>query len=323
MVKARPSYEGHYQPHLPADLGFYDLRTEDALRRQAMLARRYGIEGFCVYYYNFGGRRMLDAPLEVVRATPSMPFHWCLCWANENWTKHWDGGSREIMLEQSYDDATLASIVADAVAHAGDPRYLRVDGKPLFLVYRPLLLPDPTGFARRCRTAFAAAGHPGVQLVYVEGMESVDKKLRPADFGFDACVEFPPHGRAVSADSDALITKPGWSGYRYDYPHTVRAFCERESVPYTRYPAVFPSWDNTPRQPLLGTSFDGATPEAFRMFVEAKIEEARRFLMGDERLLFINAWNEWAEGAHLEPDTGHGHRWLEALRDAVAARRWA
>jgi GT2 family glycosyltransferase len=323
VVKARPSYQGHYQPHLPADLGFYDLRTAEALTRQALLARRYGIEGFCVYYYNFAGRRVLGAPLEVVRATPSIPFRWCLCWANENWTKHWDGGTREIMLEQSYDDATLASILADAVADAADPRYLRVNGRPLFLVYRPLLLPDPPAFAAACRAAFAQAGFAGVQLVYVEGMEAVDKQLRPVDLGFDACVEFPPHGRAVAADTPALICKDGWSGYRYDYPYTVRAFCDRESVPYTRYPAVFPSWDNTPRQPMQGTSFDGATPEAFRVYVEEKIEEARRFLMGEERLLFVNAWNEWAEGAHLEPDTGYGHRWLEAMRDAVAAKRWA
>ncbi|MGP8262683.1 MAG: glycoside hydrolase family 99-like domain-containing protein, partial [Rhodoblastus sp.] len=141
VVKARPSYVGHYQPHLPSDLGFYDLRTADALRRQAKLARRYGIEGFAVYYYNFGSRRVLGATLETVRADPSIPFSWCLCWANENWTKQWDGGSREVLLEQRYDGATLDAIIADAVAHAADPRYIRVDGRPLFLVYRPLRLP--------------------------------------------------------------------------------------------------------------------------------------------------------------------------------------
>jgi GT2 family glycosyltransferase len=323
VVKARPSYEGHYQPHLPADLGFYDLRTAEALRRQAALAARYGLAGFCVYYYNFGSQRVLGAPLDVVRANPDIPFHWCLCWANENWTKQWDGGTREILLEQKYDTETLAGIIADAVAQAADPRYLRVDGKPLFLVYRPLQLPDPKHFAAACRDAFAQAGFPGVQLVYVESMEAVDQRLRPVDLGFDACVEFPPHGRAVPADTTANIVKPEWAGYRYDYPQTVLAFCKRESVPYTRYPAVFPSWDNTPRQPVMGTSFDGTSPEAFRVYVEEKIDEVRRFLMGDERLLFVNAWNEWAEGAHLEPDTGYGHRWLEAMRDGMSAKRWA
>lgn len=323
VVKARPSYLGHYQPHLPSDLGFYDLRTADALRRQAMLARRYGIAGFAVYYYNFGSRRMLGATLDTVRANPDIPFSWCLCWANENWTKHWDGGAHEILVEQNYDAATIDSIIADAVVHAADPRYVTVNGRPVFLVYRPLLLPDAPGFAATCRAGFVRAGFPGVHLVYVESMEAVDRKLRPGDLGFDACVEFPPHGRAVPAETTAEIVKPGWHGYRYDYPQTVRAFCRRDSVPYTRYPAVFPSWDNTPRQPLQGTSFDGATPEAFRVYVEEKIDEIRQFLVGDERLLFINAWNEWAEGAHLEPDTGFGHRWLEALRDAIEAKRWA
>jgi GT2 family glycosyltransferase len=318
VVKAQPSYAGQYQPHLPADLGFYDLRSRDALMRQAALAQRYGIEGFCVYYYNFGSRRVLSQPLDAVRADPSLPFHWCLCWANENWTKHWDGGSREVLLAQSYDDATLAAVIADAVAHAADPRYLRVDGRPLFLVYRPFLLPDPLGFAARCREAFAAAGFSGVHLVGVESMEAVDETKRPQDYGFDAAVEFPPQGLAVPAERSADVIKPGWTGYRYDYPATVAAFCERDGAAYTRYPAVFPSWDNTARQSLRATSFDDCTPEAFRVYIEAKIEEARRFLVGEERLLFVNAWNEWAEGAHLEPDTGYGHRWLEALRDAVA-----
>ena len=321
VARAQPSHAGHYQPHLPADLGFYDLRAREALAAQAGLAARYGIEGFVVYYYNFGSRRVLHRPLEVVRAHPDIPFRWCLCWANENWTRHWDGGDREILLEQSYDAATLQSIVADAAAQAADPRYIRVDGRPMFLVYRPLLLPDAPGFAALCRAGFAAAGHPGVHLVYVESMEAVDGGVRPADLGFDASVEFPPHGRAVPTEAPAEIVKPDWAGYRYDYPQTVVRFVQRDSVPYARYPAVFPSWDNTPRQPLRGTDFAQACPAAFGVYVEEKIEEIRNFLMGDERLLFVNAWNEWAEGAHLEPDTGFGHGWLEALRDAVAARR--
>lgn len=323
VAKAQPSFLGHYQPHLPGDLGFYDLRAADALRAQAALAARYGIEGFCVYYYNFGARRVLSKPIEVVRANPDIPFNWCICWANENWTRHWDGGEKLILLEQSYDAATLASIIADAVEQAGDDRYIRVDGKPLFLVYRPLLLPDPAGFAANCREAFADAGFPGVHLAYVESMEAVNKALRPSDIGFDAAIEFPPHGLAVPSEDSVEITKDGWTGYRYDYPETVANFVARDSVAYPRYPAIFPSWDNTARQPLRGTSFDNVSPEAFRAYAEAKIEEVRAFHMRDERLLFVNAWNEWAEGAHLEPDAGYGHRWLEALRDAVTAKRWS
>ena len=322
VAKATASYLGHYQPHLPADLGFYDLRSAEALAAQAALAARYGVEGFCVYYYNFGERRVLTEPLDIVRAHPAIDFHWCLCWANENWTRRWDGGSAEILLEQQYDPVTLAAIIADVVSQAADPRYLRVGDRPLFLVYRPMLLPDAIGFATDCRAAFAQAGFAGVHLVYVESMEAVDRRLRPADIGFDASVEFPPHGRAVPASATAEIVKPDWNGYRYDYPETAHAFITRESAAYPRYPAVFPSWDNTPRQPQRGTSFDAISPDAFRVYVEEKIEEIRNFHVGDARLLFVNAWNEWAEGTHLEPDSGYGHRWLEALRDATYAKRW-
>jgi len=320
VVKAQPSYDGHYQPHLPADLGFYDLRNAEALAAQAALAGRYGVDGFVIYHYNFGTRRVLSRPLEVLLAHPEIDIRFCLCWANENWTKHWDGGTREILLEQSYDDATLDSIIEDALRAAHDPRAITVDGCPLFLVYRPLKIPDCLGFAQMCRARFTAAGFPGVHLVYVESMEAVDAQMSPSDIGFDACVEFPPHGRAIPATTSPQIIKPGWAGYRYDYPATVVNFVVRDSVPYARYPAVFPSWDNTPRQPGFGTSFDGATPEAFAVYIEEKIEELRAFHDGEARFLFINAWNEWAEGAHLEPDTGYGHRWLEAVRVARARK---
>ena len=319
VARAQPGYAGQYQPHLPADLGFYDLRNAETLTAQATLAARYGIEGFCVYSYNFDGRPVLSRPLDLVRADPAIPFRWCVCWANENWTRHWDGGAGGVLMTQSYDAHTLDAVIADVIRQAADPRYIRVSGRPLFLVYRPLLLPDPQAFAASCRTAFAAAGFPGVHLVYVESMEAVDRAVRPAELGFDAAVEFPPHGRAVRAATPAEIIREEWDGNRYDYPETVAAFARRPTVPYARYPAVFPSWDNTPRQPMRGTSFDGASPEAFRVFVEEKAEEARRFMLGDDRLLFVNAWNEWAEGAHLEPDTGYGHRWLEALRDGLVA----
>ena len=322
VAKACPSFAGHYQPHLPADLGFYDLRLAETLQAQAALARRYGVEGFVVYHYNFGNKRMLHRPLATLRANPDIDISFCLCWANENWTRHWDGGSREMLIEQLYNDETIASVIADAIDAASDPRAITVGGRPMFLVYRPLKIPDPRQFAAQCRDGFTRAGFAGVHLVYVESMEAVDAQIRPEDIGFDASVEFPPHGRAAPSTAATDIIKDGWAGYRYDYADTVINFTVRDSVPYTRYPAVFPSWDNTARQPSYGSSFD-ATPEAFRVYAEEKIDEIRAFLDGDERFLFVNAWNEWAEGAHLEPDTGFGHRWLEALRDAIEAKRVA
>jgi O-antigen biosynthesis protein len=308
---------------LPSDLGFYDLRVRQTIERQIALARRYGIHGFCVYYYNFGRQRALDRAFEAIVADETIPFPYCVCWANENWTRHWDGGSREIIFEQRYDKEALATILCDAVRYAGDPRYIRVNGKPLFLVYRPRLIPDPMAFATLARETFLKAGHGGVHLVYVESVETAAKALPPTDFGFDASVEFPPHGFSVSADEPITVIRDDFFGTRYDYEATILGDARRPLPGYKRYPAVFPSWDNTPRQPQHGDSFVNATPEAFQVYLEEKLEYVRQFLIGEERLLFVNAWNEWAEGCHLEPDQKFGHRWLEAIRNALIVKSLA
>jgi lipopolysaccharide biosynthesis protein len=324
VAKASPAYVGHYQPHLPADLGFYDLRIKQTMERQASLAKRYGISGFCVYYYNFGRRRALDQPFEAMVADPAITFPYCVCWANENWTRHWDGGSREVIFEQEYDEHSVLAVIQDAMRYAADPRYIRVSGKPLFLVYRALLIPDPAHFAALCRARFREAGFNDVYLVYVESMETAEQRPRPSDLGFDACVEFPPQGLAIpAAEAPEEITREDFVGVRYDYEATVLESVGRPSVNYKRHPCVFPSWDNTPRQPLTGDSFVHATPEAFQVYVEEKLDEVIQQFLGDERLLFINAWNEWAEGTHLEPDQKFGHRWLEAIRDAILAKSLA
>jgi GT2 family glycosyltransferase len=323
VAKATPAYVGHYQPHLPADLGFYDLRVRQTFQRQRALARRYGIAGFCVYYYNFGSRRALDQAFEAVVADQSLDFPFCVCWANENWTRHWDGGSKEIIFEQQYHRVALLKVIEDAIRYAKDPRYLRVNGKPLFVVYRPLLIPDVQEFAAMCRRYFRKAGFEDVHLVYVESMETSIVGLPPSDLGFDASVEFPPQGQAVLATSDAGILRDQFVGKQYDYEATIIANLSRPVPSYKRYPAVFPSWDNTPRQPLRGDSFVSATPEAFQVYVEEKLEQMRRYFVGDERLLFVNAWNEWAEGTHLEPDRKFGHRWLEAVRNALLTKSLA
>ncbi|MCC6920780.1 MAG: glycoside hydrolase family 99-like domain-containing protein [Alphaproteobacteria bacterium] len=321
VAKAQPKYEGHYQPHLPADLGFYDLRIPEVMGEQYRLAQRYGIEGFCVYRYDFSGQKILSAPLENLLKRPDIAFPFCVCWANENWTKHWDGGERALLLAQDYSEAHMRGVAEDAAQLAQDPRYIRVNGKPLFLLYRPLLVPDPALFACLTREAFAAAGHDGVHLVYVESMEAVRANVRPADIGFDAAVEFPPHGIGVLNDDPTPSVGSAWQGHRYDYAETVRAAIARPGAAYPRYPGVFVSWDNTPRQPDKGTSFDGATPARFQAYCEAKIAEAKALHFGEERLLFINAWNEWAEGAHLEPDAVFGHRWLQAFERALAGAK--
>jgi lipopolysaccharide biosynthesis protein len=319
VAKALPSFAGHYQPHIPADLGYYDLRILETMAEQQRLASRYGIEGFAVYHYNFGGERVLDTPINNILANEQVDFRFCLCWANENWTKHWDGREKAILLAQQYDEKTLDSVCADAVRVAADPRAITVNGKPLFLVYRPLLIPDIRAFADRLREAYRAAGWPDGYLVYVESMETASNATDPRSLGFDACVEFPPQGIGVQNTKPIRSLKRDWDGTVYDYEATVVAACTRPEVAYARYPAVFPSWDNTARQPLKGTSFINVGPELFQKYVENKVRFLNEFFTGEERFLFVNAWNEWAEGTHLEPDRAYGHAWLEALRNGVNA----
>jgi hypothetical protein len=225
-----------------------------------------------------------------------------------------------MLLEQLYDDATLDSVATDMARFACDPRAIRVDGKPLVMVYRPLQIPDVLKATQHIRARFAEAGHAEIHLVYVESMEAIERRVRPAEIGFDACIEFPPQGIAEPYKSPVKPLKAGWDGHLYDYAGTARNAVLRQTTDYPRYPAVTPSWDNTARQPLNGTTLVGAEPELFQAYVEHKLDELLDFQVGERRLLFVNAWNEWAEGAHLEPDRGFGHRWLAALRLALLSK---
>lgn len=322
VAKALPSFEGHYQPHLPSDHGYYDLRLSEVMSQQYSLAQRYGLSGFIMYYYNFGARRVLDRPLQNLLKNKDINFRFALCWANENWTRHWDGGEKAILLEQQYDQETLTSVCSDAVEAARDPRAITVNGRPMFLVYRPLLIEDPRMFTDMLRTAFISAGLGNPYLLYVESMEAINCGVSPQDIGFDACVEFPPQGVGAPFTEELSILKPGWQGHVYDYEESVLLACKESTAPYKQMPAVFPSWDNTARQPLRGTAFIGQTPAAFSEYVRKKADFAYEMFVGEEKMMFVNAWNEWAEGAHLEPDVAYGHSWLQAFQDGLAAARY-
>lgn len=317
VVRALPSFAGHYQPHLPADLGFYDLRLPEVMVEQQRLARRYGIEGFIVYHYRLGDGRILDRPMEQILARPELDVRFAPCWANENWTRHWDGGARSLLLDQRYDAATLDAIGDDMLRMARDPRAITVNGKPLILVYRPHLIPESAAVMRRIRQLFEANGLPDPYLALVESMEGGEAPQDPSLLGFDASVEFPPHGVAEPWAHSIQPSKAGWNGRVYDYAGTALAAIDRPPTAYRRHPGIMPGWDNTARQPLTAHVLHGNSPALFQAYAEHKIEEALDFTMGEERLLFVNAWNEWAEGAHMEPDLAFGHRWLAALRQAL------
>ena len=320
VTRALPNYRGHYQPHLPADLGFYDLSDPEALKRQGELAAQYGIGGFCHYFYWFsGGRRVLEKPLEHLLTGAAGDFPFCLCWANENWTRTWDGQSNDVLLAQTYEEGDAEALISELGPYLKRPNYIRVNGKPLVLLYRPGLLPDAKLWAAHWRDWCAKNGVGEIYLAYVEGFEMAGGGTDPTSLGFDASVEFPPAG------SQALIHPPGplynarFEGRVNDYRQIVRRYMAEPTPPHTRFRGAIPGWDNTARRQDASWSHHHATPGAFQAWLEAMFAETRRQNFGDERLVFINAWNEWAEGAHLEPDQRFGHGWLEAVKNAADA----
>jgi lipopolysaccharide biosynthesis protein len=328
VVKARPQFPGHYQPHLPADLGFYDLRVPETREAQAAMAARYGISGFCYYHYWFNGRRLLHRPFDEVLRSGAPDFPFCLCWANENWTKRWDGYDDQVLMAQVHsfeDDCKHIEFLSKAFV---DPRYIKVDGRPLFLVYRPKLLVEPKRTAAVWREKARRNGFPDLYLVKVEVFGD---KEDPASIGFDAAMEFAPHFREVRRIgrwAERLRTRLIRAGLLPPTPYLTHNVCRYEAlvehmltqaeVPYRRFRCVTPSWDNLARRVAGAWIFRGSTPDLYESWLRTAVDETRARYTGDERLLFINAWNEWAEGNHLEPDQRWGHAYLEATARALA-----
>jgi hypothetical protein len=314
VTRARPQFAGHYQPHLPERLGFYDLRLPETRARQAALARGHGLHGFCYYYYWFGAKTLLERPLAEMLAGggPDLPF--CLCWANENWTRRWDGAERELLIEQRYGPELDAALIADLLPFFRDRRYLRVRGAPVLLVYRPGAIPEPQATTARWRRAAREQGLPDLHLVAALTFGLQD----PRPLGFDAAVEFPPHGENLPANSLAVDgIEPGFGGEIVDYRAVVSRRLALPPPPFRLYRTAMAGWDNTPRLGRRATIFHGASPATYEEWLRALVTAAR---LGhpDHRLVFVNAWNEWAEGAHLEPDDRFGTGYLEATRRALA-----
>jgi hypothetical protein len=314
VTRARPQFAGHYQPHLPERLGFYDLRLPEARAGQAALARGHGIHGFCYYYYWFGTKTLLDRPLAEMLAggEPDLPF--CLCWANENWTRRWDGAERELLIEQRYGPELDAALIEDLMPMFRDRRYLRVRGAPVLLVYRPGSIPEPLATTARWRRAARERGLPDLHLVAALTFGVQD----PRPLGFDAAVEFPPHGENLPENECAVDgIDPAFGGVVVDFQAVVRRRLELPPPPFRLYRTAMAGWDNTPRLGRRATVFQGASPAAYEEWLRALVTAAR---LGhpEHRLIFVNAWNEWAEGAHLEPDERFGTGYLEATRRALA-----
>jgi hypothetical protein len=318
VSKGRPMFRGHEQPRLPADLGFYDLRVDDVREDQAALASRYGIGGFCYYYYWFNGRRLLERPLDSLLQTGRPDFPFCICWANETWSRRWDGSEHEILIEQVHTADSDQRFIADVIPILKDPRYIKVAGAPLLIVYRFSLLPEPVATTETWRAACRKAGIERVHIAAVQSFGIGDPRL----FGCDSAVEFPPHGISAREITDELDDKlPEFEGKVYDYRDLITAGeLETAKAPFPVFHAVMPSWDNTARRGARGHVFHHSSPEAYEVWLRNALNRAAREPVEGEEIVFINAWNEWAEGAHLEPDRRWGHAYLEATRRALSER---
>jgi len=331
VTRARPLYKGHNQPHLPADLGFYDLRLPEARQAQADLARSYGIHGFCYYHYWFNGRQVLNRPVDEIVSSREPDFPFCLCWANEDWSRAWDGRSKDILLGQVYTEEDDLAHIRFLLPLMEDPRWIRVDGKPLFLVYRAGLLPDPRRTTDLWRTEARRSGIGELHLVKVESLPE-EGLASPESLGFDSALEFQPRwsdlgpkrrNNAFWRRVNKLGILDGWVWFRHNV-HEYREFVERQlAAPqpgWDRIPCVVPMWDNTARRERGGIILDGSTPELFGHFLSETLRvKAKRDTATD--LVFVNAWNEWGEGNHLEPCRRWGRSYLEATLRALESYR--
>ncbi|WP_372361379.1 glycoside hydrolase family 99-like domain-containing protein [Xanthomonas sp. NCPPB 1325] len=318
VSRALPQFYGHMQPRIPADLGFYNLRDRNVMRQQAELASEYGIGAFCFYFYWFAGKTLLEEPVRKWRDDASILLPYCLCWANENWARRWDGRNADILIEQQHSLEDDLAFISHVSTYLSDPRYLRVDGKPLLLVYRPNLMPDPSATALRWREWCMTHGIGEIHLAYVQGFERPD----PRDIGFDAAVEFPPNMSSPPSLSQAqLLINPDFSGEVLDWRALAAEMAARPLPKYTLYPGVNPGWDNEPRRSGNGRVYHHSSPRGYQAWLSQTIHERLAAVPANRNLVFINAWNEWAEGAVLEPDARLGYAWLEATRRALQPRR--
>jgi len=318
VARARSLFRGHTQPHLPADLGFYDLRLAEVRRRQAELAAENGVSAFCYWHYWFAGRRILERPFDEVLASrePSLPF--CLGWANQTWSGTWHGAPNRTLIEQTYSSPSDDQAHFEHLLPAfSDPRYLTVDGKPLFYVYRPEQLPDPAAWTERWRSLADRAGLEGLYLV-AEVSDLLGRGPAYESFevdGWDAGVYMRLPAKITRLSVVKMRLRRKLRGGPEVYPY------EPQPTPLLGglaplLPAVHPNWDNTPRAGRSGLVLQNATPAKFRRNVEEAVARVAH-LNPEERLVFVKSWNEWAEGNYLEPDLEYGLGWLHALHDGL------
>lgn len=331
VTQARPVFPGHQQPNLPSDLGFYDLRVPETRQAQADMARDYGIEGFCYWHYWLGdGRRILDRVFNEVLESGNPNFPFCLAWANESWNRSWRGQASQVLIEQTYPGETDHREHFRFLLKAfRDPRYIRVDDKPLFVIYNPHLLPDAKKVIHLWRTMASEAGLPGLFVpgICEDGLPldlyGLDARIPPQPWSF---MQLNASGRAnrVRPPFVVRVTNKLWGYIRskiglpniYSYRSKANLYCRLPTCDSKTIPCVLPNWDYTPRSRRSARSvvFPDATPEQYRRVLHKAIADVSG-RPTSQRLVFLKSWNEWAEGNHLEPGKRFGHDFLKVTKE--------
>ncbi|HTI02853.1 MAG TPA: glycoside hydrolase family 99-like domain-containing protein [Acidisoma sp.] len=317
LTRGMPRFAGHYQPRAPRDLGHYRLDNPETLRRQIEMAKGAGVHGFVFYFYWFNGHRLLEKPLEMLLADPGLDIPFCLMWTNENWTRRWDGHDDEILISQDYRPSEDADLVRVFGRHFADPRYIRLEGRPVLMIYRPGLIPSALETITRWRGLFRDLCGEDPIFVMGQGFDATD----PSEFGMDGAIEFPPH--KLTASLPKINDSLEWLDMEamphvVSYQDTVAISLAEPAPAYPLIKTAVPSWDNDPRREGRGLVLHGSTPAAFGEWVSALVARAEKTPFFGQPMLCINAWNEWAEGAYLEPDLHYGSAYLNALARAVA-----
>ncbi len=338
VAKSRPRFKGHHQPQIPADLGFYDLRLDETRIAQAELAAQYGISGFCYYHYWFNGNILLGRPFNEVLQSGKPNFPFCLCWANENWTRAWDGLEKEVLMKQDYNVYDRINHIKWLCDAFKDPRYIKVKNKPLLLIYRTDNISDLKERIIDWRNITKDSGFDDLYLCAVRSNFNQMSELEIIKTGFDAVVEFQPSHEdlpkhySLSVLARILINKSfnrliSWLGLQPYIPlayinhiHNYNkladnAIKKNHPVDYIKLPCVTPSWDNSARR-LEAMIIQNNEPQKFTEWLLSAFKRVANY-DADEQVVFINAWNEWAEGCHLEPDLRNGRIFLEAIKNAV------
>jgi lipopolysaccharide biosynthesis protein len=318
VAKARPLFKGHYQPHLPADLGFYDLRVRETRLHQAELAMRYGIEGFCYWHYWFAGRRILERPFTEVLDSRQPDFPFCLAWANQTWSGIWHGSPNRILIEQTYPGIDDYEKHFYALLPAfSDPRYMNVGGRKIFIVYNLRNFPGLGDFIACWRKLASKNGLGGLYLVGVK-----DAPWNKEPQGFDAFTNnftvqlLERRQNKIVRRGRDFLNRLKRRPSVYSYESFIDTIFPQETRKKNYLPCVIPNWDNTPRSGSRGVVLHNATPELYQRHLREALDIVDE-KQADEKIVFVKSWNEWAEGNYLEPDQRWGHRYLETTAEAI------